>query len=147
MARPELDTLLNLDNTDLKRRFMGWIGKLRGDYAIVIKPKRATRSNQANRYFHGVVVPAMRDYMNEQQGRKVTNEMAKTAIKDAVIGEDFLIRETGQTLRVIPETHTMDTQQFGEFVEACIAWLAEANVIVPDAEPYRTAAERRAVTA
>lgn len=92
-----------------------------GDYA----PKR---SSPANRYYRGVVVKLLADYLGYEQ-----DEMHE------VLGMRFLRIEdcpiTGVPRR--KRTSKLPSTEFAEYVDACIRLAAQLGLVIPDAHGTR----------
>ena len=84
-AKFDEDYNLIIENiSGLKRVFR----KLREvELDICIKVRRKIRSNRQNRYFWGVVVPIVREYMYETTGIKYTNNQIYYYLNSEVLGQ------------------------------------------------------------
>lgn len=133
MSRPSIDIFADLSDRETKRRIMASIGAMVGDYRVVIKPKRMTRSQRQNAYYFGTAVSMFAEYLNAQ-GEAVTvleahHLIASKFLRKTVI-DPATERPLGDTIR---STTDLDTAEFAAFMDETIAWLADQfNIIVPD---------------
>jgi hypothetical protein len=116
MGRKEFDDFINFDSPELKRRMMGFVGTLHGLYEVVFKPRRNTRSTQANRYYFGAVVTPFYEFLREQEPLINDKRQAHIEIKKLVLGT-FQVRIGNTISEVVPTTHDMDSPTFWDFVE------------------------------
>jgi hypothetical protein len=120
--------VLDLSDGDTKRRLMSHVGNLRsGLYEVSIKPRRQTRSLNANRYYFQCVVGPWLAWLRENEGSDfIDKEQAHEALKLAVLGMKTVEnRETGAVVVIPPRTRRMKTDEFSDYVERCIKFLAE----------------------
>lgn len=110
--------------------------KKQGDKVLVIeiKPNRGRRSNQANRYYWGVVVELIRNQLQTDWGEPVSREQVhdilvyKFASEEKLIGIDEIIRLQGSTSK-------MDTREFWRYVENCRLWATSTlNIQIPSSD-------------
>jgi hypothetical protein len=131
--------LINMDDLDAKRQFMSHIGTLRGRYEITLRPRRYTRSNNANAYYWSAVVMPFTHYLREEWGDpSISKDQAHAELKLAVLGPKVLInKSTGEVKELVPTSHDLDTAEFAQFIEGCIEFLGRAcRIAVPSSEEY-----------
>ena len=98
------------------------------------------RTNQQNRYYKGVILPLIADYLRER-GAKVTNDQADLFIKYLVGFTTPEIKHMGYIIsKGLPRSSTeLNTKEFCEFVEKIIARFAQAPfykmIALPDETP------------
>ena len=92
-----------------------------GDYVETIKKQRKPRSNQQNRYMHGVIFKLIA----EEIGDSV--EEVKSAMKNK-----FLKYETKSGLEAIKDTSDLSTVELENFNEKCRRWASSfLNIYIP----------------
>lgn len=126
-------TVWDLAKISEKRRLMDQIQKLpKGLYEVLIKPRKLTRSLNANRYYFAACVAPFAEWLRENYGdTAITSEQAHEMLVVAVLGWDERHSEkTGKTLKFRPQTHSMDSAEFAEYVDKAAAWLAEVPEII-----------------
>lgn len=132
------DSLI-IDMSDLraKRQLMSGIGRLTGPHEILIKKIRLTRSLNANAYYWSAIASVFADYLREQYGDPhITKEQAHELLKRTVLGMKKYNRE-GVELEIIPDTHDMNSEEFNDYIEGCIKFLAEfAEILVVPSELF-----------
>lgn len=142
--------VLNLSNLAVKRALMEKIRGLNGIHEVLIKPRRYVRTlSQNNYYFVGVCQP-FRDWLREQYGDpQITIEQAHEMLKVKILGLDQkLVEDTGEVLMLIPRSKTLDTFEFGQYIDKCAAWLAEfcGIVVLPPEMYYEVEQPKRTLT-
>jgi hypothetical protein len=101
---------IKLDN---KIRFMDYLSSLEGQRVeVVIRKRNPSRTEHANNFYHGVVVPLIADHLG------YTHDECHDAIK-----EKFSIKSTAR----------MKVDEFSRFLEGVIRWSAQdLGVPIPD---------------
>lgn len=91
---------------------------------LILKQRRAKRSDRANRYYFGVVVKLLAEHCGyDAQEMHETLAMRFLRIADCPI--------TGAPRR--ERTPKTDSKEFSEYVDHCIRLAAELGVAIPDA--------------
>lgn len=146
MPRKEPPLVVNLDNVETKRRLMQKIQRLRGLHEVSIRPRKKTRSLNANAYYFAAYIPPWADWLREQYGDPtITNEQAHQLLKVRVLGPKEKILDTGEVLEIIPETHSMDQVEFAMYLDKAKEFLQEfAQIIVLDSDLFWESKEKRA---
>jgi len=121
--RGHLATDVRVQVADYLRTFAG------RPVSIKVKQHRANRSDRANRYYFGVVVPMLAEFCGYDK-----DEMHETLAMKFLRIEDCPL--TGAPRR--KRTPKCDTQEFADYVDACIRLAAEHGVVIP--EPGEVAA-------
>lgn len=140
MARPDIHRDVDLSNSTAKRELMSEVGRFGGLYAVTIKPIRPTRSSQQNRYFHGVICRAFREFM-ASQGQHFTHEQVYQFLRDRFIPRaPVLDITTGEVIDYMPaSTAALDVPAFAEFLTAVLEWMEDTfGIIVPEPIPERS---------
>lgn len=138
MAKPETQ-LVNFDVLAEKRQLLESIRHMTGLWEVSIKQRKFTRSLSQNSYYWSAFIPSWLSWLREHYGDpSISAEQAHIALKEAVLGKKELINEkTGQVIEIIPDSHTLDTEEFGVFLDKAAHFLADfAEIIVLPAEVY-----------
>jgi|ERR1044071_4790969 hypothetical protein len=132
MSAETLKSVVNMDDVSTKRRFMQKVQTMKGLWEISMKPRRFTRSLNQNAYYWVAIVTPFTEWLrNEWADSNITLEQAHEALKEKVLGTKELIRkDTGEVIEITRSSRTLDTHEFGEFIENAAAWLAEFTGIV-----------------
>lgn len=139
--------VINFDNLGAKRRFLEQAKKLRGLQEVSIRPRKKTRSLNANSYYWAAFIPDWTDWLREQYGDPtITTEQAHQLLKVRVLGpREKVIEETGEVIELIPTTHDMDQTEFAIYLDKAKEWLADfAGIVVLDSDLFWESKERRA---
>lgn len=100
---------------------------------LTVEEYKGKRSNQANRYYWGIVVTLIRDGL-KAQGIEATTESTHDLLKFRFLKDDKPIGADGEFVTLVKSTTELDTQAFGEYVEHCKRFAAEyLGVNIPDA--------------
>ena len=121
-----------------RRAFDDQIAQLpeKWELELLVKRQRATRSQQANRYYWGVVVQMLSEhtgYTPEEvhdllKMRFIPKRLA-VCNGNGVIQDEFVLGGS---------TREMDTEEFGAYVEEICQWAAtDLDLIIPDPEQGR----------
>lgn len=113
-----------------------------GEYLLTIERAHATRSQQANRYYWGVVI----DHLSEYSGH--TPEECHEYCKQRFLPKRLAVKGKNGTLDdniVIGGTTTkLNTIQFGEYVRDIRVWmLDDLGIEVPDPHEYGPEASKQ----
>lgn len=92
------------------------------------------RSNQANRYLHGVMLPLVRDGLRDAGWNHIkTIYDAKVFIKKLFLTTKVYNEKTGEEIEIIKGTSELSKEEFTDFKESVQQWAAEyLNIYVPD---------------
>lgn len=125
--RARIDDLGHIRPTEVGR-FAGYLAKLRGrDVEVIVRPERKHRSLNANRYYWGVVLAAGAEWSGHDA------EELHEVFKGRFLPVREIVAPTGEVLTLPSSTADLDTEAFGNYVNAIIRWLAEQGVHVPQA--------------
>ncbi len=125
--------IVNLSDPISKRTLIQRIGAMTGPYEVLLKKWRSKRSNQANRYFHGVIVKAYRAYEAEQ-GNVYSHDQAFEMLKVILMPVDFVNRKTGQVQQIGGSSSNLDVGEFSNLCELALALFGQLNIVVPSME-------------
>lgn len=115
--------------------FNSAISGLKDGWEVELQVTRlqATRSQQQNRYFWGVVIKAISDYTG--YGPDETHELLKQMF---IPKELAILKGNGDVIdRFVMggSTRSMDTVEFGHYMERIKEWAAqELDIYIPDAD-------------
>ena len=137
--------VINFDDVGAKLRFLQAVKKLKGLHEISIRPRKKTRSLNANAYYWAAFIPDWTDWLREQYGDPtITTKQAHQLLKLRVLGPKEKILDTGEVLEIIPETHSMDQVEFGIYLDKAKEFLQEfAQIIVLDSDLFWESKERK----
>lgn len=86
---------------------------------------RKRRTDAQNRLYWVAVVPELGRFLRNQ-GETYTDEDAHELLKAKFLRETVVNKETGEPIGVVIKSTTkLDTEQFSEYIEKCVAWLAD----------------------
>lgn len=107
-----------------------FIGK---EVRLTIEPK-SKRSNEQNRYFHGVVVPIVKAHLVDLGWKDAkSDEWVKNYIKFNCFVKEVVNEDTGETIKTLGETSTLTKPEFSDFIADVQHWAAsELNLNIPD---------------
>lgn len=136
MSTKEPVPVFNMDDIEQRRRLMAKIGKMRGLWSVSLEPRKKTRSLQANGYYWAAYIPAWLEWLREASGEPwITKDQAHKALVKHVLGTQQVVnKETGELIdEITPETHTMDTGDFNNYLDRAAEFLASfcGIVIIP----------------
>lgn len=125
---------------DIKRRLYKAIGTLPEDvpYDIDISPRRLTRSNRANAYWHAVPVEMFREAL-AAQGQHFTHDQCHEWLRDRFIDRVTPANpKTGEPMEPMPaSSRVLDGPAFYDFVERVREWMEDSlGIVVPDPGDY-----------
>lgn len=131
MSRAET-TVWNLSDAPSKRRLMEHISMLKGLHDVTIKPRRITRSLQANAFYWVSTVTPFAHWLRENYGdESISLEDAHDILKRQILGvRTKQIGDGGEFIELAASTRVLDKWEFANYLEKCAAWLAEFCEIV-----------------
>jgi hypothetical protein len=121
------DGKLHLDCPTVFKAFVSSLKNAAVD--IVVQKRRQTRSQRANRYWWGVVIPSIAKELGYLP-------YEHEAVHDAVVRQIVGLRPgSDPRLSIRQSTHDMDVEDFGNLIEATVIWAAtELGIVIPDPE-------------
>lgn len=118
--------VLNMDDREARVALMSHVGTRRGLHEVLIKPRKQTRSLNANRYYWVAVVLPWRDWLREAYGDPtIDKNQAHEALKAAVLGMPAVSNGQGKAVGLPPRTRRMKTDEFAHYTEAAAQFLGE----------------------
>lgn len=134
-----VEHVVNFDEPRERAGFVRETNGLTGKHRITIVKYRNRRTDAQNRYYRGVIVECLRCTLRNQ-GDICTNDEAHVFLADKFLMFPVIHSETGEVLgNSRKSTSKLDVQEFCEFIELCIAYLADSlNIVVPPPEWNRS---------
>lgn len=109
-----------------KERFKSFLKDLGTGKWIIKAERKDKRSNQQNRYLHGIMLPIVRDALKEAGWNNIkTIEDAKDFIKIKFLKYDLANEHTGEVVEMYRNTSGLTKLQFSELVQDVQIWLDE----------------------
>ena len=98
---------------------------------ISLKEYKNTRSNRANRYYWGVVIPSVFKAFAEMGIKLVNHEQAHEALKQKFLMIEVKTKEG--SFRIPQSTSSMKTDEFANYIFVVVDYLREYyNFVVPE---------------
>jgi hypothetical protein len=105
--------------------FISAISNLRGRRVIVkVEEEVRKRSSQQNNYYWGVVLPFVKDLLNET-GWNYSIEDVHDYLRGEFCYKELINTETGEVRRIIMSTTSLTTVGFSEYIEKINGFLTE----------------------
>lgn len=138
--------LVNFDVLAEKRKFLEGAQKLKGVHEVSIRQIKAKRSLEANGYYWSAFIPGWLDWLRESSGEPwITKEQAHKILVKHVLGTKNIVnKETGEVIdEIIPETHTMDSKDFAEYLDRAAEFLSSfCGLVILPSDVYFEAPEK-----
>ena len=114
---------------DYRAQFDAYLRRFEGEAVEVeVRKRRSQRSGRQNRYWWGVLVPALADHTG----------YSKDEMHEALKAKFLSTEDLSLGLTKIGSTAKLGTQEFADLVDRVVLWAAEAlGVIVPPPKPGR----------
>jgi hypothetical protein len=125
--------ILNLSDRRAKQSLMAHLAGLQGEWRIELCRYRARRTDAQNRFYHPCLCKPLADFLTEQ-GQPTTMEEAHEILKHKFLRVSVVHPETGEFIgERTRSTTTLDVAEFSEYIEQCMAWLADTfGIVCPD---------------
>jgi hypothetical protein len=103
-----------------------------GKYLVKIDAFKKRTLNQ-NAYYHGVVVPMVKDGLREMGYNEIkTNEQAHDVLKELFLKKMITNEKTGEQIPITGSTADLKTVEFNMFLEDVWQWASEyLNIVIP----------------
>lgn len=99
---------------------------------LTFEIKRKKRSNPQNAFWWGVVIPMVKNGI-EEHGTKLTAEQTHDLLKQKFLAYQIPIDQDGNTETIFKNTSGLDTFEFNQLIEQTQRWSAEwLGIIIPD---------------
>lgn len=135
-----MEMIIDLSSPSEKQAVLDALRELNGMHRITVVKYRQRRTDAQNRYYWPCVVRPFGDFLREQ-GEGYTDEMAHEFLKFKFLRQTVPNLSTGEVVgERIRSTTELNTEEFAEYLEHCIAYLAETfgiEVAVPNTETTR----------
>lgn len=109
------------NRTELVQAFRAFEGL---DVTITIEKAKKKRSDQQNRYYHGVIIPLIQDAINTQTGDYWEREMIHNFLREKFLKSDWHIGNGVLETRT-KSTTELSTTEFCEYADSCVEWARE----------------------
>lgn len=138
------ELIVNADEPREKQMLLSKVRDLRGRWRIAFTQHRPRRTDRQNRMYWPCVVQPFADFLRSQ-GESYTDDDAHEFMKAKFLMRDVIDPRTGEIVGQIPQSTTkLNTEEFYDYVEKCVAWLADMfGIQCPSPEPYRQADRER----
>lgn len=105
-----------------------------GQYMVEVKRHRGKRTDPQNRYYWGLVVPAVRAGLIALGWEDMTNdELAHEYLKYKFGKTEHVNKHTGEVVCLPTSTAEMNTLEFTEYIEQVREWAAkDLYITIPD---------------
>jgi hypothetical protein len=134
------ELIVNLSDAKDKRMLLEMLRALEGPHRVQWCKHRKRRTDRQNRMYWPLVVQPFADFLREQ-GESYTDDDAHELLKAKFLRVSVANKDTGEVIGEIPRsTTTLTTEEFYDYVEKCVAWLADMfGIECPSPDPYRQA--------
>lgn len=128
--------ILDMSSPAEKRTILELIRQLQGLHRFDVVKYRERRTDRQNRFYWPAVVQPFGDFLREQ-GEQYTDEMAHDLLKFKFLRQTVADVATGEVIgERVRSTTELSVDEFGQYLEQCIAYLADTfgiMVAVPGA--------------
>jgi hypothetical protein len=126
-----------MSDRESKRDLLLRLGSLQGEHRITICKHRRRRTDAQNRYYHGCIVRSFHDFLQEQ-GETYTHDEVHQILAAKFLRVGVPDPRTGEQIAErVRSTTTLNIVEFGNYIESCIAWLADMfGIACPDPQIY-----------
>jgi len=133
-----IDEIINMSEAGSKRQVMSRIAPLQGLHEVMIKPVRGTRRQQANRFWWGVVVQSLYDFLRAQ-GQIVSREECHTMLKLRCAPKEIFDPRTGELIATVPsESRTMSIPEFSQMITMAKQYLEDMfGIVLPELDNFQ----------
>lgn len=107
-------------------QFKAYVGTLKGDVMITVDKRYKRRSDNENRYYWGVVIPLLCEFMG------YTDEEMHEAIKWKFLKKQTEAFPKHEEVPTVRSTTTLSTAEFEELMSKVRMWASEFGVYIPD---------------
>lgn len=101
---------------------------------LTVEEDKGKRSNQANRYYRGVVVYLIAEALRDAgwEPAECSHEAVHEMLKYRFLKVDKPIGNDGEFVTRVKSTTELDKEEFGAYIEHCVRFAAEyLNVVIP----------------
>jgi hypothetical protein len=87
------------------------------DIVIIIEKKRKKRSNPQNSFYHGVVIPLMKQGFYNSLGEHVGTDEIHTFLKNRFLFKEIVNEQNAEIIKMPQSTTELTTIQFEEYLD------------------------------
>ena len=100
---------------------------------VTVERKYNKRSNQQNRYFHGVLIPLVQEGLIDAGWNEAKSfEWTKDFIKLNCLLREYVNDKTGEVKQSIGRTSELTTSEFMDMIETIAQWASEnLSIYIP----------------
>lgn len=111
--------------------FQNGLNTLNGKYIVVgLEQRKKKRSLEQNAYFHGVMVPCVREMLYSAGFTCLTNEQAKSTIKTLFL--EWEEELNGIVVKHTKDTRELTTSEFSDLIASVQVWAIETfDYVIP----------------
>lgn len=132
-----IENIVNFDDPRERGNLMVMLSQCKGEHRVTIVRHRKRRSDAQNAYYWAVVVPLFAEYVRTEWGEEsVSNDEAHAILRDRFLSRDLVNPVTGECVTIPGSSAKLNTVQFNEYLEKCIAFLASCQIRVPEPSRY-----------
>jgi hypothetical protein len=103
----------------------------KGRYFLTLAKIYRKRSLNQNAYYHGVVVPLVKDGLFDV-GYKLSNEQTHEYLKEQFLRVEIVNEQSGEVKSINRSTAELRTVEFNEYIDDIIEWASEyLNIVIP----------------
>ena len=108
-----------------RNAFEIWVGSLIGEVEVIVRKQRKNRTTPQNEYYWGVVLPiiAKETGHTKEELHEIFKRMFLTA---------QTLQYRGKEIRIPGSTATLNTKEFGEYLEKVFVEAGELGLIIPE---------------
>lgn len=113
------------------------IGKMEdGPITMQIKADLPSRSGKQMRYYWGVVIPNIRDHINDLSGKVYDSETVHLMLKNEFLYKEEVIESTGQVIKLtrsLADGGDVAITEMAEFIDNVIMWAWDSlSIAIPE---------------
>ena len=87
------------------------------DIVITIEKKRKKRSNNQNAYYHGIVIPILKQGFYNNLGEHVGTDEIHTFLKNRFLFKEIVNEQNAEIIKMPQSTTELSTIQFEEYLD------------------------------
>lgn len=137
--RSQNKIVLNMSDTQTKRRLMAKVGSMSGLWEFRMKPRKRQRTLDQNEYYWAAFVTPFAEWLVERWGdRSIAIEDAHEELKKKLLPERrYVNRDTREIMVLAPSTVPLTTEEFSDYLERAAKFLAEfCDIVVLPADMF-----------
>ncbi len=129
------ERIINFEDHRQVAQLTAGLRQMKGRWRIDFTKYRKRRTDPQNRYYYGVIVKEFHRFLRDQ-GETYTRDRAHRILAAKFLREQETDPITGKPLvETVRSTADLNVEEFGEYIELCIAWLADFfGIVVPPPE-------------